>query len=124
VLLIAANVGAARDHLQADRIENLGKQNEQLTEQNEQLVQRLLTMEQMLEQHVIESLKTHAQELQNQGALLRAVHAAVCPDPPADGGNPAARPTGEAQPRPGAPPRGRSRDRGGSGGKGAAAQAR
>ena len=82
VLLIAANVGAVRDHQQADRIENLGKQNEQLTEQNEQLVQRLLTMEQMLEQHVIENLKAHTQELQNQGSLLRAVHAAVCPDPP------------------------------------------
>ncbi|HEX9035994.1 MAG TPA: DUF1003 domain-containing protein [Ktedonobacterales bacterium] len=97
VLLIAANVGAARDHLQADRIENLGAQNERLTEANEQLTERLLAMEQMLERHVVQSLKAHSDELHNQGMLLRAVHAAVCADPPSDG---VASQTGESTPPP------------------------
>jgi hypothetical protein len=34
VLLIAANVGAARDHCQADRFEHLVAQNEHFEEQN------------------------------------------------------------------------------------------
>lgn len=85
VLLIAANVGAVRDHQQADRIENLGKQNEQLTEQNEQLVQRLLSMEEILDRHVAQSLKAHGDELHELGALVRAVHAVVCVEPAPDG---------------------------------------
>lgn len=85
VLLIAANVGAVRDHQQADRIESLGKQNEQLTEQNEQLVQRLLNMEQVLDLHVAQSLKAHSEELHELGALVRAVHAVVCAQPASDG---------------------------------------
>ena len=79
VLLIAANVGAVRDHQQADRIEHLGQQNEQLTGQNEQLVQRLLNMEEILELHVAQSLKAHGDELQHLGALMREVHATLCP---------------------------------------------
>jgi len=74
VLLIAANVGAARDHKQADRIEQLSKQNEDLGE-------RLLAVEQMLEQHVTTSLATHAAELSELGVLMRAVHAVVCAEP-------------------------------------------
>lgn len=85
VLLIAANVGALRDHQQADRIERLGKQNELLTEQNEQLVQRLLSMEQLLDHHVAQSLKAHGDELHDLGTLVRAVHAAVCAQPASDG---------------------------------------
>ncbi len=81
VLLIAANVGAVRDHQQADRIESLGRQNEQLTEQNEQLTQRLLSMEQTLERHVAQSLKAHGEELHELGTLVRAVHATVCAAP-------------------------------------------
>lgn len=77
VLLIAANVGAMRDHQQADRIEKLGRQNEQLTEQNEQLVQRLIDMEQLLDTHVAQSLKAHSDELHELGGLIRAMHAVV-----------------------------------------------
>jgi uncharacterized membrane protein len=78
VLLIAANVGAMRDHKQADRIERLTKQNEELAE-------RLLGVEQILEQHVTQSLQTHAMELRELGILMRAVHAAVCTTPVLDG---------------------------------------
>jgi uncharacterized membrane protein len=78
VLLIAANVGAMRDHQQSDRIENLGRQNQQLTEQNEQLAQRLLNMEQMLDRHVSQNLKAHTEEIRGLGVLIREVHAAVC----------------------------------------------
>lgn len=119
VLLIAANVGAVRDHQQADRIENLGRQNEQLTEANERLTERLVNMEQMLEQHIVQSLKAHSEELQNQGALLRAVHAAVCGEPASELGAPA---TGASQnvtstSQPNEPDKGPSRGRGGSGGR-------
>lgn len=81
VLLIAANVGALRDHQQADRIESVGRQNELLTEQNEQLAQRLLSMEQLLDQHVTESLKSHTEAIRDLQALMREVHATVCATP-------------------------------------------
>jgi len=84
VLLIAANVGALRDHQQADRIEHLGAQNEQLTEQNERLVQRLVSMEQLLERHVTQSLKTHSEQLADLNTLLREVHTSVCALPAPD----------------------------------------
>ena len=87
VLLIAANVGAARDHKQADRIEGLAKQNEDLSAQNEQLVQRLITLEQMLDTHIATSLKAHTDELHDLGALVRAVHAAVCDGGQTNGGS-------------------------------------
>ena len=85
VLLIAANVGAMRDHLQSDRIETLGKQNEQLTEQNEQLARQLLNMEQMLDLHVAQSLKAHSEEIRSLATLVREVHTAVCVQPSPDG---------------------------------------
>ncbi len=110
VLLIAANFGAVRDHQQADRIERLGSQNEQLTEQNEQLVQRLVSMEQLLDQHVSESLRTHTIELQELGTLLRAVHAAVCAPPAGEGGVVGAAPATQARSR----PRGRGAPGGGA----------
>ncbi len=79
VLLIAANVGAMRDHKQSDRIELLTKQNEDLGE-------RLLSVEQMLEKHVSRNLATHATELAELAILMREVHATVCATKPeADG---------------------------------------
>ncbi len=83
VLLIAANVGAVRDHQQSDRIEHLAKQSEALSEQNEQLAQRLLSMEQLLDEHVAASLKAHGEEIHDLSVLLREVHAAVCATPSA-----------------------------------------
>lgn len=71
VLLIAANVGAKRDHKQSDRIEELSKQNEDLAE-------RLITVEQMLDEHISASLKAHTDELRDLGALVREVHGVVC----------------------------------------------
>lgn len=82
VLLIAANVGALRDHQQADRIERLGAQNEQLAQQNEELVQRLVSMEELLDQHVSQSLRAHTEELRELATMVRAVHAVVCPPAP------------------------------------------
>lgn len=87
VLLIAANVGALRDHQQSDRIESLGKQNEKLTEQNAQLFQRLLKMEELLDRHVAQSLKAHTEELQGLGVLVREMHTAVCVQVPSNGSN-------------------------------------
>lgn len=86
VLLIAANVGALRDHAQADRIEKLVAQAEQLADQNEHLTERMLSLERMMEQHVQRSLEAHAAELRDMNILVREVHAAVCA--PNDG-NPA-----------------------------------
>jgi len=86
VLLIAANVGAVRDHQQSDRIERLSQQNEQLNQQNEQLVERLINMEEILDRHVAQSLKAHSDELHSLGALVREVHAVVCAE---SGGEPA-----------------------------------
>lgn len=97
VLLIAANVGAVRDHQQSDRIERLAKQSEALNEQNEQLAQRLLSMEQLLDEHVAASLKAHGEEIHDLSVLLREVHAAVCATP--SDANPAAVSTGEPLPQ-------------------------
>jgi uncharacterized membrane protein len=71
VLLIAANVGAKRDHKQSDRIE-------QLTKQNEDLAERLVAVEQLLDEHISASLKAHTDELRDLGALVREVHGVVC----------------------------------------------
>lgn len=84
VLLIAANVGALRDHQQSDRIESLAKQNEQLAEQNAQLFQRLVKMEELLDRHVAQSLRAHTEELQGLGVLVREMHTAVCAQPSQD----------------------------------------
>jgi uncharacterized membrane protein len=81
ILLIAANVGAIRDHAQADRIERLTAQNEKLAEQNCALVERIAAMEETLDGHVGASLQAHASELRELSALVRAVHAAVADDP-------------------------------------------
>lgn len=86
VLLIAANVGALRDHAQADRIEKLAAQSEQLADQNARLSERMISLEQMLEEHVKRSLEAHTAELRDMSALVRAVHAAVCP--PTNGSQP------------------------------------
>lgn len=86
VLLIAANVGALRDHAQADRIEKLAAQSEQLADQNARLSERMISLEQMLEEHVKRSLEAHTVELRDMSALVRAVHAAVCP--PTNGSQP------------------------------------
>ncbi len=90
VLLIAANVGALRDHQQSDRIEALSRQNEQLTEQSAQLAERLLNMEQMLDQHVAQSLKAHGEELHSLGTLVREIHAIVSAQLSPDGSGAAA----------------------------------
>lgn len=71
VLLIAANVGAMRDHKQADRIE-------QISHQNEDLGERLLVVEQMLEKHINKNLAARAAEVAEIGALVREVHDVVC----------------------------------------------
>ena len=78
ILLIAANVSAMRDHAQADRIEKLTAQNEHLAEQNVQLVDRLVNIEQLLEEHINASLAAHTSELRDLKMLVREVHVAVC----------------------------------------------
>ena len=77
VLLIAANVGALRDHKQSDRIEQLARQNQDLSQQNEKLVERMIAVEQLLDDHIAASLQAHTTELRELGALVRAVHTAV-----------------------------------------------
>lgn len=102
VLLIAANVGALRDHQQSDRIESLGKQSEQLAEQNAQLFQRLVKMEELLDRHVAQSLKAHTDELHGLGILVREMHTAVCVQPTQDGSpaaNDASAPSGRTRSR-------------------------
>jgi uncharacterized membrane protein len=81
VLLIAANVGAIRDHAQSDRIEHLTNESEQLSAQNRDLVQRLLNIEQLLDEHINSSLQAHTAELHELGTVIRAIHAAVCVTP-------------------------------------------
>jgi uncharacterized membrane protein len=76
VLLIAANVGAMRDHRQYDRIEQLGRQTEQLAD-------RLLDVESRLDQHVAKSLELHTKELQELSALVRTMHASIMDGSPA-----------------------------------------
>ncbi|HYM28274.1 MAG TPA: DUF1003 domain-containing protein, partial [Steroidobacteraceae bacterium] len=70
VLLIAANVGAMRDHKQADRIEELSRRSEaldeqgdRLAEQSTQLIQQLVGVEQMLSDHVHSTLREHSAQL-------------------------------------------------------------
>lgn len=93
VLLIAANVGAVRDHRQSNRIEalaeqsaELAKQNEQLAKQNAELVAAMMAMERKLDEHVVSNLREHAIQLVELGTLLRAVHASVCAEPAAVSG--------------------------------------
>ena len=74
ILLIAANAGAARDHRQADRVEQLVAQNEQLEEQNQGLVEQLVTIERLIDQHVEQSLAARSTELRAVYALTREVH--------------------------------------------------
>jgi uncharacterized membrane protein len=82
VLLIAANVGAMRDHKQADRIELLTKQNEDMGE-------RLFKLEQLLEKHVSHNLATHTMALAELNVLVREVHTAICAtNPDANGAIP------------------------------------
>jgi uncharacterized membrane protein len=113
ILLIAANVGAIRDHAQADRIERLTAQNEKLAEQNRALVEGLTAMEQTLDGHVGASLQAHAAELHELSALVRSVHAAVTndtaapavaitPELPALEGNESAVPAADPTPTPAA----------------------
>jgi uncharacterized membrane protein len=74
ILLIAANAGAARDHRQADRVEQLVAQNEQLEEQNQGLVEQLVGIERLIDQHVAQSLAAHSTEIRAVYALTREVH--------------------------------------------------
>src|SRR5262249_56441971 len=68
------NAGAARDHRQADRVEQLVAQNEQLEEQNQGLVEQLVTIERLIDQHVEQSLAARSTELRAVYALTREVH--------------------------------------------------
>jgi len=74
ILLIAANAGAARDHRQADRVEQLVAQNEQLEEQNQGLVEQLVTIERLIDEHVAQSLVAHSTEIRAVYALTRELH--------------------------------------------------
>jgi len=84
VLLIAANVGAIRDHAQSDRIEKLSlqnektaEQNERLEEQNEKLVDQMCQLETMVDQHITASAKAHSAEIADLAELIRDIHASV-----------------------------------------------
>jgi len=77
ILLIAANAGAVRDHKQANRVEQLVTQNEQLEERNKSLVERLVNVEQLLEEHVRSSLELHTAELRDLKSLLQDVHSTL-----------------------------------------------
>jgi hypothetical protein len=74
ILLIAANVGAVRDHRQANRVEHLVAQNELLEEQNKGLVEQLVNIERLRDQHVAQSMAAHSAELRAVYALMREVH--------------------------------------------------
>ena len=74
ILLIVANAGAARDHRQSARIEQLAAQNKQLEEQNEGLVEQLVGIEHMIDQHVTQSLAAHSTEIRAVYALTRELH--------------------------------------------------
>jgi uncharacterized membrane protein len=78
VLLIAANVGAIRDHAQSSRIEKLTAQNETLGEQSEKLVDRMYQLEQMVDEHIAASARAHSAEIADLTDLVRAVHTTVC----------------------------------------------
>lgn len=107
VLLIAANVGALRDHQQADRVEHLSAQNEALAEQNRQLMEQLVGLEQTVDEHVQASIRAHTIEIQQVYALMREVHASVTGKPLAGDMDlsaveaiaPAAQPVSRARPR-------------------------
>jgi uncharacterized membrane protein len=77
ILLIAANVGATRDHHQADRVEHLVAQNEQLGEQNKGLVEQLVTVERLIDEHIAQSMTAHSAELRAVYELMREVHQQV-----------------------------------------------
>lgn len=85
VLLIAANVGAMRDHKQSDRIEHLTAQNETLAEQNRQLVEQVVSLERTVDEHVAASIRAHTLEIRQVYALMREVHMAVTGKPAPDG---------------------------------------
>lgn len=85
VLLIAANVGALRDHKQSDRIEHLSAQNEALNEQNRQMVEQLVALERTLDDHVAASIRAHTIEIQQVYTLMREVHAAIIGQQASDG---------------------------------------
>jgi uncharacterized membrane protein len=77
ILLIAANVGAIRDHAQANRIEKLTAQNEQMAEQNRQLVEQMCNLERMVDEHIAASAQAHSAEIADLATLVRAIHTAV-----------------------------------------------
>lgn len=80
-----------RDHKQANRVEQLVKQNEQLEERNKGLVERLVNVEQLLEEHVRSSLELHTAELRDLKSLLQDVHATLgCGAAPGGSVSPAA----------------------------------
>lgn len=79
VLLIAANVGAMRDHRQYDRIENLTAKTEDVGENTRELANRLIEVERQLDVHVSQSLQSHTQELRELCDLVKALHAAIVP---------------------------------------------
>lgn len=85
VLLIAANVGALRDHKQSDRIEHLSAQNEALAEQNRQLVEQMVSLERTVDEHVAASIRAHTLEIRQLYSLVREVHTAVTGKPVPDG---------------------------------------
>jgi uncharacterized membrane protein len=74
ILLIAANAGAARDHRQSARIEQLAAQNKQLEEQSEGLVEQLVGIERLIDQHVAQSLAARTTEIHAVYALTRELH--------------------------------------------------
>ena len=80
ILLIAANAGAARDHRQAARIEQLAAQNMQLEEQSEGLVEQLVGIERMIDQHVARSIAAHSTEIHAVYALTRELHRQITND--------------------------------------------
>ena len=77
VLLIAANVGAMRDHKQYDRIERLTAKTEDIGESTRELANRLVDVERQLDVHVSQSLQAHTAELRELSDLVRAMHAIV-----------------------------------------------
>jgi uncharacterized membrane protein len=77
VLLIAANVGAMRDHKQYDRIEHLTAKTEDLGEKSRELANRLIEVERQLDTHVSQSIQAHTTEIRELCDLVRAMHAVV-----------------------------------------------
>jgi small-conductance mechanosensitive channel len=89
-----------RDHKQADRIEALDQQCDQLAEQVTQMLQQLVSMEELLSDHVHNTLREHSTQLAELRDLLTAVHACVVTDgaTPATATPPPAAPTTAATP--------------------------